>query len=71
MNSRDLGILTHRIISNYNILVTQIKEQMAVIRFQHIEIEKIEIRKMISKLEGDIRRIKIGFRGQSDSLGKN
>ena len=25
---------------------------------------------MISKLEGDIRRIRIGFRGASDSLGK-
>jgi hypothetical protein len=25
---------------------------------------------MISKLEGDIRKIKIGFRGTSDSLGK-
>jgi hypothetical protein len=50
MDSRDLGILTHRIISNYNILVTQVKEQMAVIRFQHIEIEKVDIRKMISKL---------------------
>lgn len=41
MDSRDLGILTHRIISNYNLLVTQVKEQMASIRWQHIEMEKI------------------------------
>jgi hypothetical protein len=41
-----------------------------MVKFQYIEAEKIDIRKMISKLEADIRRKRIGFRGLSDSIGK-
>lgn len=44
---------------------------MAVTRWQYIELEKVEIRKMISKMEAEIRKVRIGFRGLSDSCGKS
>ena len=71
MDSRDLGILTHRLISNYTQIKIQLKEQIDMVKYLYIEAEKIDIRKLISKLEADIRRIKIGFRGLSESQGKN
>lgn len=71
LDSRDLGILHHRTITNYNTLISQIKEMMAVTRWQYIELEKVEIRKMISKMEAEIRKVRIGFRGLSDSCGKS
>ncbi len=36
---------------------------MAMNRWLYIDLEKVEIKKMISKVEGDIRKMKIGFRG--------
>jgi hypothetical protein len=44
---------------------------MAIVRYQYVEAEKVDIKKMINRLEGEIRRLKIGFRGLSDSVGKN
>ena len=38
---------------------------MVMIKWEFIEAEKIYLRTFLSKLDGEIRKLKIGFRGLS------
>jgi hypothetical protein len=41
----------------------QIRDLIAMNRWEYIELEKAELRKQLTKVETDIRKLKIGFRG--------
>lgn len=49
---REINILNHRITSNYNSLIGQVREMMTMNRWYYIDLEKVELRKMISRAEG-------------------
>lgn len=45
----------------------QVKELIAMNRWECIELEKVELRKQLVKTDTEIKRLKIGFRGLSES----